>query len=412
MSVPGFVIIGTGEAGVRAATSLRERGFEGSITLIGDETHAPYERPPLSKHSMHEGDAPSLKIITDPSRLEELGIEVILGVGASEIDAIGHAVKLEDGRRVPYSKLLLATGARARRLSVPGAGPENVLYLRTFGDALKLRPRLASTQRLVIIGGGFIGLELAASAVALGCQVIVVEAAVRVLGRAVPESIARQISQRHIDAGVTFITGVPLVSIGRDRDLEIVTLSDGRKIVCDTIVAGVGAEPEIALAQSCGLSIDNGIAVDDRLVTSDPDILAAGDCCSFPHPLFGGRRMRLEAWRNAQDQGAHAAAVMMGDTSPFSVVPWFWSDQYDMTLQIAGIPSEGSKTIERALNDTTTMYFHLKDDGRLVGVSAFGNNGVIAKEIRVGEMLIQRGHVADTAVLSNPASKLKALLAA
>jgi 3-phenylpropionate/trans-cinnamate dioxygenase ferredoxin reductase component len=410
MSVAGMVIVGAGEAGARAATSLRERGFTGPITLIGEETHLPYERPPLSKHAMTSEAEPEAAFILDEARLAAQGILHIAGAAVSAIDRASHEVSLDDGRSIPYAKLLLATGARPRRLTVPGAGPENVLYLRTFSDALAMRARLVPATRLVVIGGGFIGLEIAASALERGCTVTVVEMAPRILGRAVPAEIAAVVAERHAQAGIEIITGIGLTLIAREGDVEVVTLADGRRLVCDTIIAGVGAIPETSLAEAAGLETENGVRVDGRLVTSDPDILAAGDCCSFPHPIYAGRRMRLEAWRNAQDQGAHVAGSMLGGTEEYDTVPWFWSDQHDQTLQIAGMPDEGEVTVLRDVGGGGRLYFHLKADGRLVAASGVGPVSKVARDIRLAEMLIQRRAHPDAAQLADPGVKLKSLL--
>jgi 3-phenylpropionate/trans-cinnamate dioxygenase ferredoxin reductase component len=410
MSVAGMVIVGAGEAGARAATSLRERGFTGSITLIGEETHLPYERPPLSKHAMTSEAEPEAAFILDEARLAAQGIVHIAGATVIAIDRASHDVTLDDGRSLPYAKLLLATGARPRRLTVPGAGPENVLYLRTFSDALAMRARLVPATRLVVIGGGFIGLEIAASALERGCTVTVVEMAPRILGRAVPAEIAAVVAERHAQAGIEIITGIGLTLIAREGGVEVVTLADGRRLVCDAIIAGVGAIPETSLAEAAGLETENGVRVDGRLVTSDPDILAAGDCCSFPHPIYGGRRMRLEAWRNAQDQGAHVAGSMLGVTEEYDTVPWFWSDQHDQTLQIAGMPDEGEVTVLRDVGGGGRLYFHLKSDGRLVAASGVGPVSKVARDIRLSEMLIQRRAHPDAAQLADPGVKLKSLL--
>jgi 3-phenylpropionate/trans-cinnamate dioxygenase ferredoxin reductase subunit len=310
----GMVIVGAGEAGARAAMALRENGYTGIVTLIGEERHLPYERPPLSKAAMTSVDEPTAAFILDEERLTANRIGHISGVRATSIDRIGHTVLLDNDRRIPYAKLLIATGARPRKLAIPGAGPENVLYLRSFSDALAMRARLQPGIRLVVIGGGFIGLEIAASAIARGCSVIVVEMAPRILGRAVPAEVAAVVAEHHVRAGITLIVGVGLIAIAREGADEIVVLADGRRLVCDAIIAGVGAIPECGLAEIAGLSVENGVRVNAQLVTDDPDILAAGDCCSFPHPVFDGRRLRLEAWRNAQDQGNHAARSMLGAT--------------------------------------------------------------------------------------------------
>ncbi|MBW4023885.1 MAG: FAD-dependent oxidoreductase [Proteobacteria bacterium] len=405
-----MVIVGAGEAGARAAMTLREAGYSGTVTLIGEERRLPYERPPLSKAAMTAVEEPAAATILSEAQLADHGIRHVPGVLVTGIDRSGHTVLCDDRTRIPYAKLLLTTGARPRRLNLPGAGPDNVLYLRDFSDALAMRTRLQPGRRLVVIGGGFIGLEIAGSALARGCSVTVVEMAPRILGRAVPAAVAATVAAAHEAAGIRIIAGVGLARIEREGVAEVVVLADGTRLVCDAIIAGIGAIPETALAERAGLTIENGIRVDERLVTDDADILAAGDCCSFPHPLFGGRRLRLEAWRNAQDQGRHAARVMLGATAAFDAVPWFWSDQHDQTLQIAGLPDEGDTVVTRDLGGTT-LHFHLRD-GRLVGASAFGPIGKVAREIRLAEMLIaRRAHPPETA-LADPLVKLKALLAA
>ena len=401
-----MVIIGAGEAGARAAAALRENHYAGPVTLIGKEHHLPYERPPLSKAAMTGADEPIAATIMSEEQLAAHGIRHLSGVMVTEIDRVRHSVMLDDGTRLPYAKLLLATGARPRRLTTPGADASNVLYLRTFADALAMRAYLKPGIRLVVIGGGFIGLEIAASALDRGCTVTVVEMAPRILGRAVPAEVAALVAEAHAAAGIRLIVGVGLAAI----EDKAVLLADGTRLACDAIIAGVGAIPETGLAEKAGLAIENGIRVNGQLQTDDPDIFAAGDCCAFPHPVFGGRRLRLEAWRNAQDQGNHAARAMLGETAPFEVVPWFWSDQHENTLQIAGLPDEGDTTVTRDLGGTT-LHFHLKA-GRLVGASAFGPIAKVAREIRLAEMLIARRAEPSPAALADPSVKLKSLLAA
>ncbi len=402
----GMVIIGAGEAGARAAAALRENHYAGPVTLIGEERHLPYERPPLSKAAMTSAEEPAAATIMSEEQLAAQGIRHLSGVMVTEIDRAGHTVLLDDGSRLPYVKLLLATGARPRKLSTPGADAGSVLYLRTFVDALAMRTRLKPGIRLVVIGGGFIGLEIAASAKGRGCSVTVVEMAPRILGRAVPAEVASVVAETHAAAGIRLVTGIGLAAI----EDKAVLLADGTRLDCDAIIAGVGAIPETALAERAGLTIENGIRVNEQLMTDDPDIFAAGDCCAFPHPLFDGRRLRLEAWRNAQDQGNHVARAMLGETAAFAAVPWFWSDQHDQTLQIAGLPDEGDTTVARDLGGST-LYFHLKA-GRLVGASAFGPIGKVAREIRLAEMLIAKRAHPPAAALANPAVKLKSLLSA
>jgi 3-phenylpropionate/trans-cinnamate dioxygenase ferredoxin reductase subunit len=406
---PGLVIVGAGEAGARAALALREQGWQGPVTLIGDEGVPPYERPPLSKAVMTAADNPASAVIATHDRLAEAGIGFIHDTRAVRIDRASRQVHLADGRAVAFDKLLLATGAGPRRLTIEGAG--HALYLRTFADALALRERLRHGARLLVIGGGFIGLEVAASAVMRGCTVTVLEMAPRVLMRGVPEEIAHLVAARHREAGVDLRTGVGLRAIAREDGGISVALDDGTVVRGDAVVAGVGAVPETALAESCGLAIENGIRVDEYLRTSDPNIFAAGDCCSFPAPLYGGARLRLEAWRNAQQQGALAARNMLGAGEPYAAVPWFWSDQYEQTLQVAGLPSFGASAVRREVPGAGLIYFHLAADGRLVAASGVGTVA-LAREMKAAERMVERRAYPDPAALASPAVKLRSLLAA
>lgn len=404
-----FVIVGAGEAGARAASALREQGHAGPVILIGDEPHGPYERPPLSKAVM-TGEAVGLPpLILDEAKLATQSITHLARVRVTRIDTSAHVVALDDGRSIPYAKLLIATGAAPRKLPTPGASEDNVLYLRTFADALTMRERLRPGSRLAVIGGGFIGLEIAASAIGRGCAVTLIEMAPRILMRGVPRAVADRVMARHERAGVAFRLGLGIERITCDGDSEAVLLADGSRVECNAIIAGVGAVPETTLAEASGLAVENGVKVDAHLRTSDPDVFAAGDCCSFPHPLYDDRRIRLEAWRNAQDQGNVAAANMMGGSEAYAAVPWFWSDQYDETLQVAGLSDGAATTVERDLG-AGTLYFHLADDGRLVAVSGIGPNGVIAKEVRLGEMMIAKRAKPDPAALGSPDVKLKSLM--
>ncbi|MGG2198486.1 MULTISPECIES: NAD(P)/FAD-dependent oxidoreductase [Paenibacillus] len=410
MNEAGMVIIGAGEAGARAAVELRTQGWSGPITLIGEEKHAPYERPPLSKNLLLGEDEPSPIFILNDEKLLQHDITFLSGCMAVEIDRNNRAVILEDGRQLPYDRLLLATGARPRKYALEGSENADVLYLRTFSDALSLRSRLQPGTHVAVIGGGFIGLEAAASAVERGCTVSLIELGPRILTRGVPKEIADIVEARHRAAGVDFKLGVTIDSIANNGGRQAIVLADGTSIECDSIIIGIGAVPEITLAAGCGLEIENGIRVDERLQTSDPYIFAAGDCCSFPHALYDGRRIRLESWRNAQDQGSLAARNMMGAGEAYTVVPWFWSDQYEQTLQVAGLTDFGEIMVSRNIGEDGKFFFHLTSDGRLVAASAVGPISKIAKDIRFAEMLIQQQARPDLNDLENPDVKLKALL--
>lgn len=400
----GFVIIGAGECGTRAALALREAGYAGPVTLLGAEIHLPYERPPLSKDAIL-AEAPAPKPIGGADTLAGAGISFRPGVTVAAIDRAAHAVVLSDGSRLGYHRLLLATGARPRVLPVPGADGPNVAALRGLEDAARIRAALGHGRRLTVIGGGFIGLELAASARKLGTEVTVIEALPRLLSRGVPEEVASVLAARHEAEGVRLIFGARIVELTAAG----VTLDGGISVPADLILVGIGAVPETALAEAAGLAIDNGVAVDDRLTTSDPAIFAAGDCAAFLHPGYG-RRIRLESWRSAQEQGALAARNMLGADEPVSAVPWFWSDQYDLTLQIAGLADGAITTVRRPVGEGFVL-FHLGPDGRLLAASGVGPGNAVAKDIRLAEMMIARGIHPDPEALAT-VPNLKKLLAA
>ena len=412
MAAAGMVIIGGGECGMRAALALREAGYAGPVTLAGAEKHLPYERPPLSKEAMLAEGEPTAKTIATAERLAAAGIRTIIGNAAERIDRDARAVALSDRASLLYDKLLIATGAQSRHLPLAGPPGERIAYLRTFDEALHIRSALHAGAHVLIIGGGFIGLEIAASARTRGADVTVIEALPRILSRVVPEEIAAVVDRRHRSEGVVVHCGVGVARIEEDGRGVAVTLSDGHHLAADFLVVGIGAVPVVDIADAAGLHVANGVVVDEHLRTSDPDIYAAGDCCTFPLAIYGGRRVRLESWRNAQDQGTLAARNMAGADEAISSLPWFWSDQYDLTLQIAGLPDEGKHTVRRLLGDDAFILFHLADDGRLVAASGIGHGTAVAKDIRLAEMLIGRRACPDPVSLEAPAFKLKSLLAA
>jgi 3-phenylpropionate/trans-cinnamate dioxygenase ferredoxin reductase subunit len=407
--VERIVIVGAGECGARAALALRDHGFAGDVTVIGDESRPPYERPPLSKSTITNEELPPPATVLDSASAAEMRISLRLGSRVSSIERSGHEVVLDTGERLPYTRLLLSTGAQPRPLPVPA--DTGVYALRTYDDALALRGLFRPATRVGIIGGGFIGLELAASASARGCAVTVVEAADRVLARGVPEAIALAVSQRHAAAGVAIHCGVVVERVSRTGSGWTVFAAGREPIRCDLVVAGVGAIPDTALAAAAGLRIENGVAVDEYLVTSDPDILAAGDCCSLPHLLYDGRRVRLESWRNAQDQGTAAARNLLGGSVPYRRVPWFWSDQHDLSLQVAGLPDPSDTPVVRSRDDGVDLHFGLGPDGRLRSAAAIGPGNAVARDIRLAELLIDQEMCPVPAALADPVIGLKSLLA-
>jgi 3-phenylpropionate/trans-cinnamate dioxygenase ferredoxin reductase subunit len=394
-----MVIAGAGECGIRAAFTLREEGWDGRIVLVGAEP--PYERPPLSKTGEY-------KLICSGAALSDAGITFLAGAGAAGVDTAAHVLELADGRRLPYRSLLLATGARARRLPFGGA-PVHVL--RSYADSAALRARLAPGRRVAVIGGGFIGLELAASAAALGARVTVIELGPRLMGRAVPPRVAATMAGRHVAAGVDLRCGTGVTGLAETGSGVEITLAEGTAIEADVVVAGVGSVPETTLAAAAGIETGDGIVVDERFATSAPDVFAAGDCCRYPHPLYGGRPLRLESWRAAQEHGAASARAMLGHTAePYAGVPWFWSDQHDYTLQVAGLASAADHEVIRVRPDGVEIWFGLSDSGRLVAAAAAGPGNSVARDIKLAEMLIARRAAPDPVTLADPAVTLKSAL--
>lgn len=410
----GMVVIGAGECGGRAALTLREQGYGGPVTLVGSEPYLPYERPPLSKSAIvsEAEPAPAPKLVADRRVFAERRIDCVIGLSATAIDRARRSITLADGRVLAYEKLLVATGAVPRLLPLAGTDGKRCVCLRTYDDALRIRKALRAGRRIAILGGGFIGLELAASARRRGADVTVIEALPRILTRGVPEEIAHIVDTRHRAEGVALACGRAVMGLRETASGVELTLSDGAAITADLLIIGIGAAPAVDLARNAGLAIENGIAVDERLTTSDPDIFAAGDCCSFPLPIYGGRRVRLESWRSALEQGVLAARNMLGAGEPVSAVPWFWSDQYDLTLQIAGLPDEGVRIVRRDLSEGAFILFHLDAGGRLVAASGIGQGNTVARDIRVAEMLIGKRATPDPGALMQPQVKLKSLLAA
>jgi 3-phenylpropionate/trans-cinnamate dioxygenase ferredoxin reductase component len=406
-SIERIVVVGAGECGAATAVGLRSNGFQGAVTLLGDEVTAPYERPPLSKQMLTGAESTGAKIVLTAERCAALGISFVGDAKVRRIDGAERVAVLSDGEQIHYDRLVLTTGARVRPLAVPGG--DVALMLRTIDDAIILRSRLQPGARVVVIGGGLIGLELAASATQLGCTVTVVEAAERAMARGVPARLAEILTARHAAEGVAVLCGASVEQVDTSGSTHVVVLTNGSTINCDLVVAGVGVVPNVELAAHAGLRIDNGIRVDAELRTSDPHIFAAGDCCSFPHRLFGGRRMRLETWRNAYDQAKVAAQTVLGRPAVYDAVPWFWSDQYDLGLQVAGMPDEADRSIVRTRRDGGVVEFGLAADGRIVSAAGLGPGTSVARDVRGAELLIANEIEPDPIALADPDVTLKSL---
>ena len=308
---------------------------------------------------------------------------------------------------------MLATGSRLRRLTVPGSELANVHSLRSYDQALAIAEDFASGKRLVVVGGGFIGLEIAASARLRDLETTVVEASDRLLARVVPARIASLLARRHEDEGVTLRMGAMVerfISNGRGA-VKAVELSTGETLPCDVAVVGVGVAANVELAAEAGLEVDVGIRVDQQLRTSDPAIFAIGDVATFWHPLYE-RHVRVEAWQNAEDHARVVAAILSGQEAVADSVPYFWSDQYDLSLQIVGLPHLGSSVVTRTRKDGAAILFHLEPDGRIVGATGLGTAGSIGRDIRLTQLLIAQHAHPDRAVLKDPDGRLKSLIGA
>ena len=403
-----MIIVGAGQAGGRAALTLRETGHVGPIVLIGAEPDAPYERPPLSKDYLTGEREPGEFTFASAAALDAAGVEFLPGRTVEAIDRDRREVQLSSGERLVYHRLLLATGRRVRRLPTPAGLADRVLYLRDLADARKLRARLADRPRLVVIGGGFIGLEVAASAVRLGCRPVVIEQATQLMGRAVPAELAAIVQARHEAAGVALRLGVGVEGIEPDGPGLRVRLTDGGAVAADLALVGIGAVPRAELAEAAGLAVDRGIIVDATLRTSDPAIYAAGDVCACP----GARSadlLRLESWQNADAQGALAARNMLGAGLAYAELPWFWSDQYELSLQIAGHPELAATSVGRHVGAEGRLLFHLDREQRPVGVSGVGP-AAFAREFKLARLLLERAPSLDPGALRDPETRLKSLL--
>lgn len=368
-----IVIVGAGQAGAQVAQSLRQGGFTGSIRLIGEEIHPPYQRPPLSKKFLAgETDAEGLWL--RPSAFYETqSVDLLTGSEVAAIDRDAHVVVLASGERVSYGKLVLATGTRARRIPVPGADLAGVLTLRSIADVDRIRDALGRHDRLAVIGAGYIGLEVAAVARAMGKTVTVIEAQDRVLKRVVSPAISAFYESLHRGKGVELRLGTGLSAIeGANGQVTGVRLADDSLVPAGLVLMAVGAEPNDALAEAAGLETDNGILVDGGGQTSDPDIYAAGDCTRFFLPRYD-RSVRLESVQNAIDQAKVVAQSILGQEVDYDPLPWFWSDQYHVKLQIAGLSEGYDEVVTVGEPAEDKFYVAYLQQGRLIAVDSINS---------------------------------------
>lgn len=403
------IIIGGGQAGGRCAMTLRTKGFEGEILLFGDEPRPPYRRPPLSKTVLLGENTVEDGYFRPLAEYADNGVEVRLESHVEELDIDGQRVQCRGGDSMAFDHLVLATGATPRALTLPGHDLERVFLLRTAGDALAIKEQLVPAGRVVIVGGGFIGLEVASSARQLGCRVTVLEAQDRILSRSVPEDAARAVAAVHGEEGVEIRTGVRIESFeGRDR-VTGVALAGGEIIEADAVVVGIGIVPNTALASGAGIAVSDGITVDELGRTAVENIYAAGDCASCYLPRYR-RHVRLESFQNADQQGANTAATIAGQPAGYDPVPFVWSDQYQRVLQTAGFPGEGDRHVQRgSVAEQNLVLFSFAGD-RFVGVTGWGQGREIAKDIRFSQALMQKGVNPDPEQLADPGVAVKDLI--
>ncbi len=391
-----FVIVGAGQAGAQAALTLRDLGFAGAVVLLGDEPHAPYARPPLSKKLLAGELAEERLYLRPPALYADRGIDLRLATQVLSIDRQVSCVHIrgpQGAERIAYNKLLLATGARARELPLVGARHDDVLYLRSWADSIALRARLAQARHLVVIGGGYVGLEVAATAAAAafgGLHVTVLERAARLLERVTTPIISEHVEQAHRRHGVEVHCGVRITGLAFEGERLRAVQTDGGEIVADLVLVGIGAAPNVALALEAGLACDDGIVVDAGCRTSDPAIYAAGDCTRHPNALYG-RRLRLESVQNAVDQAGVAAAGMAGIEAAYTRVPWFWSQQYGLKLQSAGLSEGHDEIIERGERAADRFALLYRRGGQLIGVDAVNHP---AEYLAARRAIAERGELA------------------
>jgi 3-phenylpropionate/trans-cinnamate dioxygenase ferredoxin reductase subunit len=397
MAQATVLIVGAGHAGFQVAASLRQHGYKERICLINDEAHLPYQRPPLSKAYLKGEGRPDSLMFRPDKFYRDQNIELIADRAAA-IDRGARRLMLASGSSLDYGHLVLATGARNRLLDLPNANLADVRYLRILDESEALRRQIASGQRVVVIGAGFIGLEFAATARAKGLEVDVIELGARVMARAVTAEISDYFQERHTAAGIRIHLGVQATSIESDgTNVTGVSLSDGRHVPADLVVVGVGVLPNVELAAEAGLPVAAGIIVDEQLLTSDPDISAIGDCALFASPRFGAS-LRLESVQNATDHARCVAARLTGDARTYDGMPWFWSDQGDDKLQIAGLTTGYDRVVLRGDRGQRSFSAFCYKSAQLVGVESINraSDHVFGRKILGMNRSIEPEQAADT----------------
>jgi 3-phenylpropionate/trans-cinnamate dioxygenase ferredoxin reductase subunit len=404
MTPSRFVIVGASLAGAKAAETLRREGFDGEVVLVGEEPVRPYERPPLSKGYLQGSADRETVFVHDAGFYGANGIDLRLSRRVETIDPKDRRVVVDNGERIDFDSCLITTGATPRRLNITGSGLDGVYYLRDLADADRLRAAITVAVRVVVIGAGWIGCEVAASARQLGAEVALVEAAPVPLGRVLGEELGRFYADLHAERGVELHLGVGVDSFGGAEHVEEVRLADGRRIGCDLVVVGVGVAPRLELAEAAGLDIDNGIVTDEYLATSASGIYAAGDVANAWHPVFG-RLIRLEHWSSALNQGPVAARNMLGQATAYTKVPYFFSDQYDVGMEYSGYATDWDRIVYRGDPAGREFIAFWMKDGR---VAAGMNVNVWGVADHIASLVAAQVQV-DPTRLADPDTDLAAL---
>lgn len=397
-----IVIVGAGHAAGQAAASLRQEGFENEIIIIGDEAHIPYQRPPLSKAYL-AGEQGIERVYLRPEKFyADKNVTVKVDTSVTAIDTAAKTVTTSTGETIAYEKLLIATGGRARKLSIPGSDLDGIHYLRTIADVDHIRNDFGEGRKLVIVGGGYIGLEVASVAVKYGLEVHVLEMEERILQRVTTPEMSAYYDQLHSGRGVNIHTSTMVSGFTGDGHVSAVECGD-QSFPADLVIVGIGIIPNTEIAEAAGIEYDNGIVVDDHCRTSATDVYAAGDCTNHPNPLLN-RRLRLESVPNAMEQARVASANMTGGDKVYASIPWFWSDQYELKLQMVGFSADGDTQVLRGdMASNEFAVFYLKD-GKVVAADAVNS----PKEFMICKQLI--GKEVDAAALADPEADLKSLI--
>ena len=400
-----LIIVGAGHAAGQVIATLKQKKFAGLIILIGEEPWLPYQRPPLSKKFL-AGELPAERLHFKPeSFYDDPGIEVRLDTRIDAVDRGGKTARTTVGGQLAFDKLVFATGARPRQLDLPGTDLTGVHYLRTIADVTGIRQQLKAGAQLVIVGAGYIGLEVAAVAAQLGADVTVIEMESRVMSRVVSPQISEFYQCEHHAHGVKLMLSTGIAGFSGDGQVTTVDLSNGDQVAADLVVIGIGVVPNTELASDAGLEVENGIVVDDHCRTSDFDLFAVGDCTHHPNDILG-IRVRLESVHNALEQAKTAASNICGEDASYAQVPWFWSDQYDLKLQIAGLSQGYDHTIVRGSPDNRSFSCLYLRDGQLIAVDAVNS----PKEFMQSKALIAAHAVIDPDLLANPDLELKNII--